>query len=86
METKDFGLASLLVTYEVKMISYKMDRFNEMWFEFEDSDVTKSLKHGFDTGQATANVQRYIAAQKMLKSIIYSNRKYLTHRINGNNL
>lgn len=80
--TRDFALASLLCSADCKLMNYTTDDLGQMWFEFEDNDVAADLERKYYLATATTNVQKYNAAQKMLKSLIYENRKVIyEHRI-----
>jgi len=74
MKTKDFGLAALLVANDCKLIGYETDELNQMWFEFEGTGCTRELELGYNLATAVCNVQKYNAASKMLKALIYQNR------------
>ena len=75
MQTKDFGLAALLAASNCRIINYTTDTLNQMWFEFEDTKAVRELEAGYHHATATVNVQAYLGAQKMLKSIIFENRR-----------
>jgi hypothetical protein len=75
MKTKDFGLASLLVANNIKLLNYETDNLNQMWFEFQDTEASQELVTGFHHATVACNIQAYIGAQKMLKAIIYENRR-----------
>ena len=75
MKTKDFGLAALMVANNIKLLDYETDELNQMWFEFADTETSRELVAGFHRATATCNVQAYLGAQKMLKAIIYENRR-----------
>ena len=75
MNTKDFGLASLLVSNNCKLVDYSTDELNQMWFQFEDNEISRGLERNFHLSTATVNVQQFVAAQKMLKALIYENRR-----------
>jgi hypothetical protein len=75
MNTKDVGLASLLVSNNCKLVDYSTDELNQMWFQFEDTEISQDLVTGFHLATATCNVQAYLGAQKMLKALIYENRR-----------
>jgi hypothetical protein len=82
MNTKDFALASLLVSNNCKLVDYTTDQLGQMWFEFEDTDAARELERNFHLSTATTNVQQFVGAQKMLKALIYENRRYVyEHRI-----
>lgn len=75
--TRDFALASLLCSFDCKLVNYTTDELGQMWFEFETTDVVTELERLYYLATATTNVQKYNAAQKMLKSLIYENRKVI---------
>ena len=75
--TRDFALASLLCSYDCKLVDYTTDDLGQMWFEFEETEAVRELERSFHLTTATANVQKYNAAQKMLKAPIYENRKVI---------
>lgn len=80
--TKDFGLASLLISRNITMQDYTTDNMNQMWFTFEDSDLAKSIERDYFTATAITNVQDFMGAQKMLKSLIHeSKRKLYAYKI-----
>ena len=80
--TKDFSLASLLVSNNCKLMNYTTDQLGQMWFEFEDTDTAQELERNFHLGTVTVNVQQFVAAQKMLKALIYENRRNIyEHKI-----
>lgn len=83
MKTKDLGLASLLVSNRCRLNAYEMDELGQMWFEFADEDKTRGLEESYCLRSAIANVQEFLAAQKMLKALIFEHRnKIYEHRIN----
>jgi len=75
MQTKDFGLAALLVASNIKLVDYSTDGLGQMWFEFADTEKARELEAGFHRATAIVNVQSYLGAQKMLKALIYENRR-----------
>ena len=75
MKTKDFGLAALLAANNIKLLDYETDNLNQMWFDFEDTEASQELVAGFHRATVTCNVQAYLGAQKMLKALIYENRR-----------
>lgn len=86
LTTKDFGLASLLISNHITMTDYRTDDLNQMWFSFNDTDVARAIERDYLTATATVNVQAFQAAQKMLKSLIYENRrKIYEHKLGSYN-
>ncbi|MBU0507775.1 hypothetical protein KKH27_02915 [bacterium] len=82
MKTKDFGLAALLSANNIKLIDYETDNLNQMWFDFEDNELARQLEAAFYRATATVNVQQFVAASKMLKALIYENRRNVyEHRL-----
>jgi hypothetical protein len=80
--TKDFGLAALLAANSCRIVNYTTDNLNQMWFEFEDTEKSRELEADFHRATVTCNVQAYLGAQKMLKALIYENRKFIyEHKI-----
>lgn len=77
MKTKEFGLAALLVANDIKLVDYTTDDLNQMWFEFEDNETARELEARFYRATATVNVQSFLGASKMLKALIYQNRKLI---------
>jgi len=75
--TKDLSLASLLCSADCKLSEFTTDDKNQFWFHFEDSETVSTLAKQFYLSAAEANVQRFTAAQKMLKSLIHKNRKVI---------
>ncbi len=75
MQTKDFGLAALLAANNCRIINYTTDELNQMWFEFEDTEKARELEASFYRATVSCNVQAYLGAQKMLKALIYENRR-----------
>ena len=73
--TKDFGLAAFIVANNIKLVDYSTDELNQMWFEFPDDAVTRDLEREFNLATAMVNVQQFTAASKMLKALIYQNRR-----------
>lgn len=74
-KTKDLSLASLLCSVDCKLKEYTIDELDQFWFYFEDSETVASLAKSFYLSAAMVNVQKFTAAQKMLKSLIHKNRK-----------
>ena len=60
---------------DCKLLEYTIDYEDQFWFHFEDSEAVSTLAKNFYLSAAVANVQRFTAAQKMLKSLIYKNKK-----------
>lgn len=82
MQTKDFGLAALLAANDCRIINYTTDALNQVWFEFEDTDKARELETSFYRATAIVNVQSFLASSKMLKALIYENRRNIyEHRI-----
>jgi hypothetical protein len=73
--TKDLSLASLLCAADCKLMNYEIDNVDQFWFHFEDCDSVRSLAKSFYLSAAMVNVQKFTAAQKMLKTLIHKNRK-----------
>ena len=76
-KTKDLSLASMLCSFDCKLVEYTIDDLNQFWFYFEDSETLSSLAKSFYLSTATANIQKFTACQKMLKSLIHKNRKVI---------
>lgn len=74
-KTKDLSLASLCLAADCKLLEYEIDEQDQFWFYFEDSETVRNLAKNFYLSAAEANVQRFTAAQKMLKSLIHKNKK-----------
>ncbi|MBI5060559.1 hypothetical protein HZB60_12365 [candidate division KSB1 bacterium] len=75
MKTKDFGLAALFVAKKCALLAYEMDSMSQMWFTFNDDKTVRELEQSFHCNAATVHAQDYLAAQKMLKALIYDNRR-----------
>jgi hypothetical protein len=73
--TKDLSLASLLCAAECKLNDYEIDDRDQFWFHYEDSETVRGLARSFYLSVAMVNVQKFTAAQKMLKSLIHKQRK-----------
>jgi len=74
-KTKDLSLSSLLCAADCKMMNYEIDTLDQFWFYFEDGEAVRSLAKSFYLSAAMVNVQKFTAAQKMLKTLIHKNRK-----------
>ena len=68
MKTKDYGLASLMLCKNKKMINHVRDEYGRYWFEFEDDE---ELENDFYTNDAVVHVQDYLNAQRRIKSLIF---------------
>jgi hypothetical protein len=77
VNTKDFGLAALMVANNIPLVNYTTDDLNQMWFEFEDNEQARELETSFYRASATVNVQSFLGASKMLKALIYENRRHI---------
>ena len=76
MKTRDLSLASLLCSCDYKMTNYTIDPISgAFWFHFEDSEAVENLAKSFYLSTATANVARYNAATKTLKSLIHKHKE-----------
>ena len=74
-KTKDFGLASYLIAMNCDMTGYTTDGLGQLWFEFSpDEDIT-ALEQGFYSNSIAVRPQDYLAAQKMLKAIIFETKR-----------
>ncbi len=73
--TKDFGLAALLVSKDAKMTGYTTDELGTLWFEFTTDEAVAALEEGFYRNTVDVRIQDYIAAQKMLKSLIFETKR-----------
>ena len=83
MRTRDFALASLLVSHDCKLMNHQIDELGRLHFTFEDSELQRTLEREYDLSTATANIQRFTAAQKMLRALIYKERLKHDNRTNG---
>ena len=63
MKTKDYGLASLMLSKNKKMINHVRDEYGRYWFEFEDDE---QLETDFYTNDAVVHVQDYLNAQRRI--------------------
>jgi hypothetical protein len=75
MKTKDFNLAALLVANNIKLVDYETDELGQMWFEFPDDALTRELEHSFNLATVMVNLHQFVSASKMLKTLIYQNRR-----------
>jgi len=73
MKTKDFGLASLMLSKNKKLLNHVRDEYGRYWFEFEDD---KQLENDFYTNDAVVQVQDFLNAQRRIKSLIFKSNEY----------
>jgi hypothetical protein len=73
MKTKDFGLASLMLSKEKKLLNHTRDEYGRYWFEFEDDE---GLEDSFYSNCVSVLVQDFIAAQRRIKSLIFKSNEY----------
>jgi hypothetical protein len=82
MKTKDFGLAALLVSKNAKMTGYTTDELGNLYFEFDTDDNVAALEQGFYRNTVDVRIQDFLAAQKMLKALIFETKRNIyEHRI-----
>lgn len=70
-KTRDFGLASYLVAMNCELTGYTTDGMGQLWFEFNPDNGIDKFEQGFYSNSIAVRPQDYLAAQKMLKSIIF---------------
>ncbi|HEY3294025.1 MAG TPA: hypothetical protein VGL38_01150 [bacterium] len=76
--TKDFAVAATILSSDHRMIDYVIDDITEeMYFEFDDTEAVRELERSVRLGTAVVNVQKFVAAQKALKAMIYDKRRKL---------
>lgn len=81
-KTKDFGLASFLVAMNCEMTGYTTDGMGQLWFEFNPDNGIDKFEQGFYSNSIAVRPQDYLAAQKMLKSIIFETKRNIyEHKI-----
>jgi hypothetical protein len=73
MKTKDFGLASLMLSKNKKLLNHIRDEYGRYWFEFEDDE---GLENDFYTNDAVVYVQDFLNAQRRIKSLIFKSNEY----------
>jgi|APSaa5957512622_1039677.scaffolds.fasta_scaffold418140_2 hypothetical protein len=73
MKTKDFGLASLMLSKEKKLLNHTRDEYGRYWFDFEND---KQLENDFYSNDAVVHVQDFLNAQRRLKSLIFKSNEY----------
>ena len=78
MKTKDYGLASLMLCKNKKMINHVRDEYGRYWFEFEDDE---QLENDFYTNDTVVRVQDYLNAQRRIKSLIFKSNENCYERI-----
>ena len=74
-QTKDFGLASLLVAKKANLLGYTTDDYGNLWFEFAADQMVTDLEQGFFRNTVDVRVQDFLAAQKMLKTLIFETKR-----------
>jgi hypothetical protein len=85
-KTKDFGLAALLVAKNAQMTGYTTDELGNLWFEFTTDETVAALEQGFYRNTVDVRIQDFLAAQKMLKALIYETKRNIyEHRIRNFN-
>jgi hypothetical protein len=75
--TKDFNLAALLVANNIILENYSTDDLGQMWFEFPDNATSRQLEREFNLATVMVNLYQLTSASKMLKTLIYQNRRHL---------
>ena len=81
-KTKDFGLASYLIAMNCDLTGYTTDSLGQLWFEFNPGQGIEALEQGFYGNSVAVRPQDYLAAQKMLKAIIFETKRNIyEHRI-----
>ena len=73
MKTKDYGLASLMLSKGKKLINHTRDGLGRYWFEFEDDE---GLEDRFYSNSVSVLVQDFINAQRRIKSLIFKSNEY----------
>ncbi|HEY3295392.1 MAG TPA: hypothetical protein VGL38_08130 [bacterium] len=74
-KTKDFGLAAMLVAKNTKMTGYTTDELGNLWFEFATDENVAALEEGFYRNTVDVRIQDFLAAQKMLKALIFETKR-----------
>lgn len=70
-DTSNFYLAVYLMAHEIALITIERAGGTKASFIFADSDQRKSLADQFHFGEPQADVRRFVAAIRQLKSGLY---------------
>ena len=74
-KSKDFGLASFLLAQNCEMVGYTTDTLGQLFFEFAPDERIAELERGFYSNTIAVQPQDYLAAQIMLKAIIFETKR-----------
>jgi hypothetical protein len=75
MKTKDLGLNCLLAAARCEMLGHELDSRGQVWIDWRDTELTRSLEHQFFSGTVMINLADYLSAQKQLKTLIFNLRR-----------
>lgn len=87
MKTKDLGLSCLFAASRCEMLGHELDSRGQVWIDWRDTELTRSLERQFFSGTVMINLADYLSAQKQVKTLIfnlrrqtYGDEEYLLHR------
>jgi hypothetical protein len=70
MKSKDFGLASMLVSKGHEIVNYEIDDRGQVWFDFGESDDVTDFEKRFYFANETVGVLDFLAAQRRIRALI----------------
>jgi len=75
IQTKEWSLASFLLSKEAKLLGTTVNGANEVIFQFkEDPEASNLEKNYYENGNVSVNVHEFLAAQRRIKGLVFKNR------------
>jgi hypothetical protein len=78
MTTKDFGLITTLTAKGYRYQKYTVDDMGRIWFTFSDAPEVRAVEDGFFRNTLSVQVQDFINAQTMMKTLVFEIRRKTT--------
>ena len=75
IKTKEWSLASFLLSKEARLLGTFVNSADEVVFQFAaDPRISELEKAFYSNGDVSVNVHDFISAQKRVKGLVYRNR------------
>lgn len=75
IQTKEWSLASFLLSKEAKLLGTSVNGANEVIFQFqEDPELSNFEKSYYENDDDNVNVQNFLAAQRRIKELVFKHR------------
>lgn len=71
METRNQTLASLILSSQQEMRSYRKDANGDVYFNFDDNECVREIEEGFYRNTIRVLAVDFVNAQRQVKGIIF---------------